>query len=318
MKKKIILTLLFLFAFSLNSVSFAFWLWTPKENKFVNPKYAVKDSPQEQYDWAMKFYKEGDFKRAADEFVRLTSSYKDSDLAPEAQYYAARSFEEQGKYYFAFQNYQKTIDNYPYTKRMDEIIQKEYDIANIFKNKEEPKLIDLELSLSLERAIEIYKKIVDNSPFGPYADKSLFEMASCYRRAKKYSEAIDTYEKIINDYPSSSFNNEAKYEVAYTMYEASKDPEYDQESTQGALEKFERISKNTAIPSVAEEADKMLESLKSKKAMSDLKIAEFYERQKKYKSAIVYYKDVKARYPNTTAAEIAELKIQKLKEKVKE
>ncbi len=299
------------------NIASAFWVWTPKENTFVNPKYAAKDTPEEQFDWAMKFYKEGDFKRAADEFVRLTASYKDSDLAPEAQYYAGKSFEELGKYYFAYQNYQKTIENYPYTERMEEIVSKEYIIAGIFQNKEEPKLMDLELSLSLERAIEIYKKVVQNSPFGPYADKALFEMASCYRRSSKYSEAIDAYEKIINDHPDSSLNDEAKYEVAYTMYEASKDPEYDQENTEEALEKFERIVKTTAIPAIQEEADSMLKELKAKKARSDFGVASFYEKQKQYKSAIIYYKDIVKKYPGTSAADEAKLRIDVLKGRVK-
>ncbi|MCK4463352.1 MAG: hypothetical protein KAU58_03470, partial [Candidatus Omnitrophica bacterium] len=58
MRTKIILILLIAFFSVLNSKeALCFWVWTPKSQKFVNPKYAVKDSPQQQYDWAMSFYK---------------------------------------------------------------------------------------------------------------------------------------------------------------------------------------------------------------------------------------------------------------------
>jgi len=110
MKKYIyILSFFLIFTILCANTSLAFWIWTPKQKTFINPKFAVKDTPKEQYDWAMRFYKMSDFEHAAEEFVRLVDHYPDSDLAPEAQYYAGRSYEELGKYYFAFQAYQKVI-----------------------------------------------------------------------------------------------------------------------------------------------------------------------------------------------------------------
>jgi len=319
MKKSIIILFVILFAFLICMVdlSYAFWIWTPKTKTMINPKLVVKDSPGEQFEWAMRFFKESDFKRAADEFIRLTKYYPDSDLAPEAQYYAGRAFEELGKYYFAFQNYQKTVENYPYTERMQEIISREYNIANIFQSKESPKLMDMELSLSLDRAIVIYGKIVENTPFGKFTDKSLYKMAECYRRLKKHSEAIDAYERIINDYPESNLVPEARYQAAYTKYEASLDPEYDQESTEGALEDFKNISRTTPIPSIADEAEKVLDELRERKAQSAMRTAEFYERQNKYRSALIYYKEVTGKFPGTEAAGLAQEKIEQLEQKIK-
>jgi len=289
--------------------SFAFWIWTPKDNFPENPKNAPKDTPQEQFDWAMRFYKNQDFKRSADEFLRLVSKYKESELAPESQYYAGRSFEEQGKYYFAYENYQKTVDNYPYTKRLKEILEREYNIAGIYKAKASPRLMDLELNVSLDKAITIYNSVIKNSTFGEYADKSYYEMAECYRRSGKYNEAIDAYEKLITDYPQSNLVEESKYQLASTMYEASLDPQYDQESTDEALEKFERISRTTAIPSIAEEAGQAIDILKNRKANSVLQIAEFYEKQKKYPAAIMYYREIVQKYPNSEAANLAAEKV---------
>ncbi|MDD5633676.1 MAG: outer membrane protein assembly factor BamD [Candidatus Omnitrophica bacterium] len=298
--------------------SYAFWIWTPKSKTMVNPKFAVKDTPREQYDWAMSFFQQKDFKRAAEEFVRFIKFYSDSEQAPEAQYYAGRAYEEAGKYYFAFQNYQKTIDNYPYTQRMDEIIKREYNIANIFQSKESAKLMELELSISLDRAVEVYKKIVDNNPFGKLAERSLFKMAECYRRMFRYTEAIEAYEKIINDYPESRLVPEAKYQLAYTRYDASLNPEYDQESTEEALKEFKEISTSSPVPSVANDAEKVLSELRNKKADSVFNVATFYERQGKYRSAVIYYRDVTSKFPDTQAAQKAREKISKLEKKIKD
>ena len=45
------LTVFFLMA----SPSSAFWVWTPETNKWVNPKFAVKDTPREQLEYALAF-----------------------------------------------------------------------------------------------------------------------------------------------------------------------------------------------------------------------------------------------------------------------
>lgn len=297
---------------------FAFWVWSPKDKTMVNPKYAVKDTPREQYDWAMRFFEQGDFKRAAEEFNRLTSAYPDSRLAPDAQYYAGRSYEELGKYYFAYQNYQKTLENYPYTERSEEIIRREFNIAGIFQTEEEPKLMELELSLSLERAIEIYKKIVENNAFGPYADKAIFQMADCYRRSQKYKESMKAYEKLIKDYPESDLVDDAKYQLAYTRYEASLSPEYDQGSTEEALAAFKKLSMTTSVPKVAEEADLVLRELKEKKALSLYNIGIFYEKRKKPHSAVIYYKEVMGKYPGTDGAQKSRIRLEKIENKEKE
>jgi outer membrane protein assembly factor BamD len=265
----------------------------------------------------MRFFRDKEFQHAADEFVKLTKAYKDSKIAPEAQYYAGRAYEELGKYWFAYENYQKTVDNYPFTKRLDEIVEREYNIANIFQAKDSPRLIDLELSLSLDRSVIIYGKVAENMPFGKYADKALYRMAESYRRMFKYNEAMEAYERIINDYPESKLVTEARYQLAYTIYEASRDPAYDQENTDNALEKFEKIIETTPVPGIAEEADKVMEQLRNKKAESLLQIADFYEKRRKYASALYYCKDIVRDYPETEAGKVAELKIEYLKMKAK-
>ena len=317
MRKTFILILLAASFIYSASIAEAFWVWTPKTKTMINPKLAVKDSPREQFDWAMRFYRENDFKRASEEFLKLTAYYADSDLAPDAQYYAARSYEEEGKYLFAYQNYQKAIDNYPYTRRMEDIIRREYNIANIFESQETAKIMELELSTSMDRAAMIYKQIVKNAPFSSYADKSLYKLGDVSRRMMKYPDAIEAYERLLNDYPDSDLVPEAKYQLAYTRYEASLAPEYDQESTDEALREFKQISKTASAPAMAEEAAGMMMELKKKKADSTLKIAQFYDRQGKKASAIMYYKDVVAKFSGTDAAKEAEERLTKLEKKVK-
>ena len=88
---------------------FAYWVWTPKTGEWINPKYAVKDTPKEQMDWAMGFYDAGEHKKAISEFEKLIKNYPNSVYCPSAQYYIGRSYEEKEDYYQAYLSYQKTI-----------------------------------------------------------------------------------------------------------------------------------------------------------------------------------------------------------------
>ncbi len=293
----------------------AYWLWTPETKKFINPKYAVKDSPKEQFDWAMGFYNTKDYQRAAVEFEKLTKHYEYSEFASKSQYYVGLSYDNIGKYYIAFQNYQKAIDNYPHIDNIDEIIAREFNIGKLYAGKDNPKVLGTDIMTSLDRAIEIFKKVADNAPYGKLADEAQFNTGECLRKSERYDEAISAFQKILDDYPNSSFADRAKYQVAYCAYKASLKPAYDVDQTDKAIKAFEEFTKTNSDKELAEDANQTIRRLKDRSAEKSFMAAEFYEKQKHYDSAIVYYKDVLIKYPDSSFAEKAKAKVEKLTNK---
>ena len=88
--------------------------------------------------------------------------------------------------------------------------------------------------------------------------------------------------------------------------------------TEEALEEFKQISRTTAVPTIAKEAEKVLDELRHRKADSELKVAEFYEKQKKYKSALMYYNEIAKKFPGTPTGKYAKEKAKYLELMVKE
>lgn len=303
--KKFLFILIILYTLSISYHAEAFWVWSPKTKKFINPKYAAKDNPEEQYKWAMRFFKKKEYTRAAEEFNLLTTHFKDSDLAPEAQYYAGRSYEEAGKPYPAFTAYQKTIDVYPFTKRIDEIIEREYNLGRILYEKHSGKLMGKELMTDLDRAAEIFKIVRGNAPFGAYADKAQFMLGQCYKKSEQYNEAIAAFQQLVDEYAKSNLAEKAKYEVAQCTYLASLKSDYDQELTDEAIEEFKKVAMIRAGGVLTEEAKEAVSLLENKKAESLFKTAQFYEKQKHYKSAVIYYKEILNKYPGSLSSESA-------------
>ncbi len=302
------------FSSCLSLPSVAFWIWTPKTKKLVNPKYAAKDTPEEQFKWAIKFFNDKEYKRAAEEFARLTSSFKDSDLAPEAQYYCGLSYQKDGRPYPAFEAYQKVVEIYPFTKRIDEIIEREYAIGNELYKKHRAKLMGIEIMTDLDRAAEIFATVRDNAPFGEYSDQAQFMIGLCYKKSELYSEAMDAFQKLVDDYPHSKLQDKAKYEIAQVTYLASRNSDYDQELTDEAIKEFKGIAKNEENTSFSKEAKEAIFMLEEKKTKSLFKTAKFYEKHKHYKGAVVYYKEILKKYPNSSLGELAGEKIKFIEE----
>jgi len=306
-----------LFSLAFAPAASAYWIWTPDSKKFVNPKYAVKDNPKDQYEWAMSFYEAKDYQRAAAEFEKLTKHYEYSEYAARSQYYVGLCYENMGKFYTAFLNYQKTIDNFPHIDNMDEIIAREFNIANIYAVKESPKIMGTDIMTSIERAIEIYKKVVDNSPYGKLASEAQFKLGMALKKAERYDEAIAAFQRVVDDYQASEFAEKAKYEVAACAYKSSLKPDYDIESTDKAIKAFEEFSQENYASDLSREASSTIQRLKDKSAEKSMSVAKFYESQKRYESALIYYQDVVDRFPDSSLINTARAKIEELKRKVK-
>jgi outer membrane assembly lipoprotein YfiO len=300
MKKYLFIAIILVYCLIFSSEVKAFWIWTPKSNKLINPKNAAKDTPREQFKWAMRFFKDEDYKRAAEEFVNLAVNFKDSHLAPDAQYYAGRAYEASGKYYPAFQAYQKTIDTYPFTERIDDIIEREYNLGNILYKKHAGKLMGKEIITDLERAAEIFAKVKENAPFGEYADKAQFMIGECLKKSEQHGEAAKAFQKLAEEYPNSELVDKAKYEVAQATYLASLKPDYDQDLTDEAIKEFERVAREGEELAISSRAKEAISVLEDKKAESLFKTAKFYESQKRYKSAAIYYEEIVKKYPKSS------------------
>jgi len=297
---------------------FSYWIWTPETGKWINPKYAAKDTPKEQFDYAMSFFDNADYKAAIKAFKRLVVVYPKSKYAPDAQYYVGRSFEGQNEYYKAFKEYQKVIDKYPYTEKLDEIINKEFEIANMFFEGKKRQIWGVEMSIMLtpeETAIEIFEKVAQNSPYGDDTDQVYYKLGLTYKKIGNFQSARESFNKLLEGFPDSPLYEKAEYQAAYCAYQFSLDPSYDQEATDEAIAEFKAFISKNPDSELSKEAEKGLSELHDKRAKKIFDVAIFYEKQSQNKSAIIYYEEVVKMYPSTKWAAQAMEKITVLKAK---
>lgn len=291
--KTLILTAVFLLFVA--GQAYPYWIWTPKSGKWVNPKTAVKANPKEQFDFAKGFYDTKNYEEARREFKKLAKSYPKSLEASEAQYYLGLIEEEQGNLYGAYLDYQRVIDKYPFSERIQEIIEREYKIAESFMSGEKRKALGVVLPVE-NPAIEIFTKVVENSTYGPLASAAQYKLGLVLKGLLRYYEAEDAFNKVISNYPNSEWAAPAKFQLASCRAAVSRGPEYDQGAAGEAKDKFEEFVREHPDAVLSKEAQKNVEQLKEKEAEATYNIGRFYEKQRAHEAAKIYYSEVVANY----------------------
>ncbi|MFA5276556.1 MAG: outer membrane protein assembly factor BamD [Candidatus Omnitrophota bacterium] len=296
--RRIILITFLLFVLG-SSPAYSYWIWTPKSGKFVNPKSLPKSTPKEQFGYAKSFYDLKKYDDAIREFNKLLRSYPKSFEASESQYYIGLIEEEKGNIYEAYQAYQKVIDKYPFSERIQEIIGREYKIAEDFMNGAKRKALGVTLPVE-NPAIEIFSKIIENSTYGPLAPKAQYKLGLVLKSQLRYYEAEDAFGKVISSYPSSEWATAARFQIAACRAAESQGPDYDQGAMQEAKQKFEEFAQEHPDAVLSQEAEKNIAVLKEKEAASYYNIARFYEKQKAFDAAVIYYNDIINNYSDTS------------------
>lgn len=290
----------------------AYWVWSPDLGKWMNPKKAAKDTPEEQFAWAMGFYNDKNWDRAIEEFDKLPVVFPNSKLAAEGVYHAGLSWEEKQDLAKAADSYQKLIDRYPYSDRIKDAVKREFEIANQFASGTKIKVIGVPVLPGAEKALELYRHIVKNAPFGSYGAEAQFRIGELYKAMAEYEEAQKAYQAVVDEYPQSELVNKARYQIAYCSMLSSKKLTYNEDAAEKAMEEFEEFKKQFPKDQYALEADESIKVLRREKAAADFETASFYEKQKKLASAKVYYQEIVNRYPETPAAERAKERLTRI------
>jgi outer membrane protein assembly factor BamD (BamD/ComL family) len=300
MKRIIIISLIIFWGLSINP-AYPYWIWTPKTKKWINPKTTVRSTPKEQFDFAKSLYDIKNYEEAKREFKKLLKSYPKAFEAAESQYYLGLIEETQDNLYEAYLAYQKVIDKYPFSERIQEIIEREYKIAEAFMTGQKRKALGVTLPVE-NPAIEIFTKVIDNSTYGPLAPKAQYKLGLVLKGLMRYYEAEEAFNKVISNYPDSEWTEAAKFQIASCRQAVSRGPDYDQGATKEAKQKFEEFVKQHPDAVLSRDAEKNIDQLKEQEAQSDYGIGRFYEKQKADEAAKIYYNDAVNNYPNSVWA----------------
>jgi outer membrane assembly lipoprotein YfiO len=293
------------------STAHAQWTWTPEVGRWVNPQRQPKETAALQFQYAEGFLAEGNTEKAIREYNKLLRYFSDSNYCDLAQYSIGRALEAQEKHDKAITAYQKVIDDYPDTQLFAKVLGKQQKIADYFfqRGVEKQKGFSLTRNADFEKAIDIYRALIDNQPFTEASAEAQYRMGLSYMKMERYPEAASEFQKLLDYYPTSQWTAEAAFGAAECRYNMALPHEYDITSAEESVEKFNSFLRSYPESSHSEEARTRVLELREVAAKHDYDIAIYYHRKMKYDSARYYFDSIVREYPETAWAEMASEKL---------
>jgi outer membrane protein assembly factor BamD len=289
------------------------WTYEPvgSDNKWMQPR--AKD----QLEVAQAAFDKNNFSLALKAARRVGVVWPLSDYAPKAQYLVGRCYEANGKDEKAFAAYQKLLEKQPKIENYQEILQRQYEIANKFLAGKWFQILGfLPLYSSMEKTSELYAKIVKNGAYSDVAPQAQMKIGAAREKQANFPLAVKAYELAADRYADRpQVAPDAIYKAGLAHRKQAKSGEYDQSTAGKAISTFTDFMTLYPNDQRVPEAEKMIAALKTEQAHGNFQIAKFYEKYKKWNGSLVYYNEVLLRDPTSPYATEARQRIDALKKR---
>ncbi|HTS18366.1 MAG TPA: outer membrane protein assembly factor BamD [Verrucomicrobiae bacterium] len=288
-------------------------IWTKGEGwSWVSEGQPTATTPTDQLKIGQEFQARKQYRNAIPAYRRVIARWPLSLSTQDARMGLAECYSAIGYHFKAFQTYQELLKKNPNTPHFDDVLQREFEIANLFLAGERQKAWGVRWFPSLERAEEVFEAVVKNGPYSPVAVQAQFRIGLVYEKERDYLSAVHAYEKLMERYPKDPMAETAQFQIGWAYKKEAARAEYDQNSANQAIAAFSdflfRYPQSEKVP----QAEKYRSELKVEQARGLFHIGEFYEKNHYYKSALIYYNDVIEQNPESDWATQAKVKVAEL------
>jgi len=266
-------------------------------------------TPQEQLQQGKNLQEKKNYSDAIAAYRRLIQRWPTSSAAQEARLGLAESLSALGYHYKAYKTYQELIEKNPNSPYFETAVQREFEIANLFLGGEKHKLLGMKIFPALDKAVEIYEKIVKTGPYSKVGPESQFRIGLVYEKQKDYSSAVHAFEKVLERYPQNPLAEEAQFQIGRAYEQEAGRAEYDQSVANQSISAFNDFLIRYSGSEKAATAGKILAGLKEEQSKGLFRIGQFYEKKKAYKAALIYYNEVIEQNPKSDWANQSQKKV---------
>ena len=207
------------------------------------------------------------------------------------------------------------LEKYAKDDNADEILQRQYAIANRFLAGQWFKLWGyIPFFPSMDKTSLRYEELIKNGPYSAVAPQAQMNIGAAREKQSDFPEAVKAYEKAADRYHDyKNVAADALYKAGVAYNKQAKTAEYDQNVAGQAIATFTDFMTLYPQDPRVPEAQKIIASLKTEQARGSFAIAQFYEKKKRWDGALVYYNEVLIKDSNSKYAEEAKRRIEAIK-----
>ena len=287
------------------------------KTKYVPPgEEELSGSAKELFDIAQQAENRGNLKRALSAYKSLMRHHPKDALAPGAVYRAAQLQEQMHMYIPAAQYYRVLVERFPSSPHFDDAIEAQFRIGELYLRGKKQKVLGVPLGSPLERAIEIFAAVVRTAPYGKYTARAQFNIGLAREKQGAVEAALDAYQAVIDKFPNEPVAAAAQYQIGYIWFQAARAGSKDINATAKAKTAFQDFLFRYPNNEKAAQARAYMEKLEKRQTSSSLQVAQFYDKQKRYRAAVIYYNEVIRQQPGSKESEEAKKRIDQLRAKL--
>jgi outer membrane protein assembly factor BamD len=209
------------------------------------------------------------------------------------------------------------LEQYPKIESYQEILQRQFQIASRFLAGQWFKLFGyIPFFPSMDKTADMYAQIIRNGPYSKIAPEAQMNIGAAREKESEYSLAVKAYERAADRYSDRpEVAADAIFKAGMAYNKQARTAEYDQSIAGRAIATFtDFIALFPNDPRVAE-AQQIITALKTEQARGSFQTAKFYEKNKKWDGALIYYNEVLLKDPASKLATDARERIALLKKR---
>src|SRR5438045_7662162 len=284
--------------------------------KYVPPgEEEMSENAAELYQIGQTAEREGNPKRAIKAYKTLVKRHPKDALASTALYRAAQLQEQTHQYTPAADSYLQLVERYPSSPHFDEALEGQFRVGEVYLNGKKLKVLGIPIASALDRAVTIFANVVRTAPYGRYTARAQFNIGMAREKQGANDAAIQAYQAVVDKFPDEPIAVDAQYQIGYIWFTAAQLGTNDAAAAGNAKTAFQDFLFHYPKSEKAAQARKNLDILEHKQTNNSFKVAKFYDKQKYYRAAVIYYNEVIRQQPGSEESNQAKKRIDQLRAK---
>ena len=260
--------------------------------------------------------KQGNLRKATHAYREIVRKHPHDALAPGAAYRTGELLEQIHDYLNAADVYRFVVEHYPTSPHFEDSIEGQFRIGEMYLNGKKIKVLGMSIGNSIDKAVEIFASVIRTAPYGKYTARAQFDIGLAREKQKTTDAAIAAYSAVVEKFPNDPLAPNAQYQIGYIWMEIAKAGTKDIDATAKARTAFEDFLFRYPNSEKVAQARANLDYLGRKQTTSAFDIAKYYDKQKSYRAAVIYYNEVIRQQPGSSESEKAKQRIDQLRRKV--
>ena len=276
----------------------------------------MSGSAQHLFEQAQEAERRGNLNAAMKAYRTIVKKHPKDTLAAGSCYRLGQLQEQTHKYILAAQSYAVLCEKYPKSEHFEASVEGMFRIGESYLTGSKTKLLGITIKSGTEQAAGIFTMIIRTAPYGKYTARAQFDLGRAREKQGRNEAAIAAYQSVVEKFPDDPIAVDAQYQIGYIWSQASRSGTYDPAAANNAKIAFEDFLTRFPNSEKSAQAKQNLKRVEHKQTSTAYDIAKFYDKQKQYRAAVIYYNEVIRTQPGSTEGEKAKKRVSELRAKV--